>query len=154
MPNDWLAIPHFQQSADGRCLEACVCMVLAHLQNPVLENNVSDLFGSTEIGTPSSRVLRLINWGYEVVYRSSTLEELQTWYKEGIPVMAFVHTQFLDYWQKNTPHAVVIVGLDDQHIYLYDPAFQTAPQICTLDGFLAGWIEMDEVVAVITPTVV
>jgi len=151
MPNDWLAIPHFQQSADGRCLEACVCMILAYWQNPILESQISELFSSTEIGTPSSRVLRLSQWGYEVIYRSSTIEELQAWLLQDIPVIAFVHTQFLDYWQKDSPHAVVIAGIDDNQIYLHDPAFQAPPQACSLEGFWAGWIEMDEVVAVITP---
>jgi len=150
MPSVWQKAPHFQQSTEGRCLEACVCMLLAHLESPVLESKVSELFEATEIGTPASRVLRLKKWGYRVIYRSAALAELGGWLVEGISPIVFVHTQFLDYWTENSPHAVVLVGMDENDIYLNDPAFATAPQLCSLDGFIAAWTEMDEVAAVIT----
>jgi hypothetical protein len=64
--------------------------------------------------------------------------------------IVFVQTQFLDYWVENSPHAVVLVGIDEEHVvYLNDPAFEIAPQIASIDGFLAAWIEMDEVAATI-----
>lgn len=149
MPTVWQKVPPFRQSTEGRCLEACVCMLLAHLESPVLESKVSALFEATEIGTPASRVLRLKKWGYHVLYRSASLAELRGWLEEGSPPIVFVHTQFLDYWTSNSPHAVVLVGMDDSQLYLRDPAFPTALQTCSLDGFLAAWTEMDEVAAVI-----
>jgi len=60
-----------------------------------------------------------------------------------------VETDFLEYWDVGTPHAVVVIGLDGSSVYLNDPAFATAPQQTSLDGFLAAWTEMDDVVAVI-----
>jgi ABC-type bacteriocin/lantibiotic exporter with double-glycine peptidase domain len=149
MPNDWLELPHWQQSSEGRCLEACVCMVLSRLGHPVAEDTVAHLFDSTPVGTPSSRVKRLDLWGHQVEYRSASLAELTEWLANDVPVIAFVHTMFLDYWAENTPHAVVIVGLDDEHVYAHDPAFAQAPQTCRIDGFIVAWIEMDQVVAVI-----
>lgn len=152
MPNDWLAVPHWQQSSEGRCLESCVCMVLSYLGHSVTEDSVAQLFDSTPFGTPSSRVKRLKHWGYQVNYRSATVADLADWLAAGLPVIAFVHTTFLDYWQVQTPHAVVVVGLDEDHVYIHDPAFAEAPQKCAIDGFIAAWIEMDEVVAVLEPT--
>ncbi len=149
MPNGWLKVPHILQSADGKCLQACACMVLAYLQSPITEDKISELFNASAFGVPSSRITRLQQWGYHVTYRSASLYEVQTWLAQGKPVIAFVNSQFLDYWTAVSPHAVVIIGKDDQNIYLNDPAFVTAPQICSLDGFLAAWAEMDDVVAVI-----
>ena len=147
MPASWLRVPHFRQTTDGTCLEACVCMVLAYRQNPVEESRVSELFEADEIGTPAARILRLDQWGYQVSYGSTTLEQLQEWLDHDIPPIAFVQTAFLDYWTTNTPHAVVVVGIDDNQVYLNDPAFDIAPQSTSLDGFLAAWIEMDEMAA-------
>ena len=37
MPDDWLPVPHYKQSADGQCLPACVRMVLAYLGRDLTE---------------------------------------------------------------------------------------------------------------------
>lgn len=149
MRSDWLKVPHIPQSADGKCLQACACMVLAYLASPVTENKVSELFEASEFGVPSPRVARLEKWGYQVTYRSASLSELQSWLAQSKPVIAFVNTQFLDYWTVSTPHAVVIVGIDNENIYLNDPAFDVAPQTCSINTFLAAWAEMDDVIALI-----
>jgi hypothetical protein len=38
MPSDWLTIPHFKQSRDGRCLPACARMVLAYFNDPAFDD--------------------------------------------------------------------------------------------------------------------
>ncbi len=151
MPTAWLKLPHYPQSHEGLCLPACARMVLATWERNTTEQALSELLGSTPMGTPSSRIQRLSLWGYQVIYRTATLAELKSWLTQGIPIIAFVRTQFLTYWHEDTPHAVVIVGIGDNEVYLHDPAFTVAPQITLLDGFLAAWIEQDEVVAVIQP---
>jgi ABC-type bacteriocin/lantibiotic exporter with double-glycine peptidase domain len=125
-------------------------MVLAYLENPVTESKISDLFEADEIGTPSSRIIRLEQWGFQVTYGSTDLTQLKAWLGQDIPPIVFVQAGFLDYWLKNTPHAVVVIGIEGNRVYLNDPAFETVPQIASLDGFLAAWIEMDEVAAIIT----
>lgn len=34
-------VPHFPQTRDGTCLEACICMILAYLGSPVTEDTES-----------------------------------------------------------------------------------------------------------------
>jgi hypothetical protein len=121
-------------------------MLLARLDDPVVESDVSKLFQSTEIGTPASRVLRLKRWGYQVTYRSAVLDELHQWLTEDKPPIVFLRTLFVDYGTEDTFHAAVVVGIE---VYLNDPAFDFAPQICSLDGFLAAWAERDEGIALI-----
>lgn len=113
MPTVLLPVPHIPQTTDGTCLEACASMVLAYLQNPVPENQICQLFESTGFGTPASRILRLQKWGFHVEYGTTNLQELRNWLKQGVPPIAFVHTRFLDYWTESTPHAVVVIGMDE-----------------------------------------
>jgi uncharacterized protein YvpB len=62
----------------------------------------------------------------------------------GLPVIVAVQTWPLVYWQQmDTDHAVVVVGLDEENFYLYDPYFATFPQIVDLDSFLTAWSERD-----------
>lgn len=149
MPTAWLNVPHLLQNNDGYCLPACASMVLAYWQNPISQEKIAILLDATQQGVPGSRIRRLENWGYQITYRPATLAELQTWIEQGIPPIVLVDTDFLEYWDVGTPHAVVVIGFDDSFIYLNDPAFATAPQQTSLDGFLAAWTEMDDIVAVI-----
>jgi predicted double-glycine peptidase len=42
-----------------------------------------------------------------------------------------------------TPHAVVVVGLDAEHVLVSDPAFRDAPQSIPRADFLLAWAEFD-----------
>jgi len=88
--------------------------------------------------------------GLRVEIGRGTLELLRSKLELGLPSVVLVHTAFLDYWTESTRHAVVVVGLDDEHAYLNDPAFESAPQTVSLDGFLTAWIEMDQISATIS----
>jgi len=76
-------------------------------------------------------------------------DELYSWLAENKPPIVFLRTLFLDYWTEDTFHAAVVVGVEEQQFYLNDPAFGDAPQVCSLDGFLAAWAERDEAIALI-----
>jgi ABC-type bacteriocin/lantibiotic exporter with double-glycine peptidase domain len=111
-------------------------MVLAYLGDSVTEEELLVLFDGTEFGTPASRMTRLGRMGYDVEIGRGTFDLLRSKLELGLPSIALVHTAFLDYWTESTRHAVVVVGLDDEHAYLNDPAFESAPQTVPLEGFL------------------
>jgi hypothetical protein len=52
---------------------------------------------------------------------------------------------------ENTSHVIVATGLDQDHIYVNDPAFDTAPQTIPLSHFLLAWSEFDHRYALIQP---
>lgn len=57
----------------------------------------------------------------------------------------------LDHWQgEDSSHVAVVVGYDDEYVYLNDPAFADAPQRVLWDGFLAAWEEYDRMAAIVS----
>lgn len=145
----WLKVPHILQNNDGYCLPACASMVMAYWQNPTSQEKIAHLLEASEQGVPASRIRRLEQWGYKVIYQPATPLDLRAWIAQGIPPIVLVETEFLEYWYVSTTHAVVVIGLDERFVYLNDPAFDSAPQRASWDGFLAAWAEMDDLVAVI-----
>jgi hypothetical protein len=77
----------------------------------------------------------------------------------GLPVMVGVKTLNWGHWGGEvTRHAVVVVGIDQEHgvIYLNDPFFAAAPIEMPLLTFETGWEELDRRYAIIglTPPLV
>ena len=80
--------PHFQQTRDGTCLEACVCIVLAYLGSPVTEDIVCALFDADPEDTPASRVRCLHRWYFQVTYNRASLADLHQWLQHGsLPIV-------------------------------------------------------------------
>ena len=46
-------------------------------------------------------------------------------------------------WSYSTDHAVVVVGFDEDKIYLNDPAFEDYPQPVSFIEFELAWLEFD-----------
>jgi len=118
-------------------------MVLSYLGREVSEAKLASRLGTTELGTPGRRLLRLGSRRLRVVYGPLTLPLVYDRLDAGTPVIALVRTLFLDYWQTDLAHAVVVVGYGDRHLFLNDPVFDDAPQRATPTGFLAAWGEFD-----------
>jgi predicted double-glycine peptidase len=58
----------------------------------------------------------------------------------------------ISYWGETTRHAVVVVGIDSEYVYVHDPCFDIAPQRVTRLEFKLAWDEMDNTYATIEPT--
>lgn len=139
MPSVLLTVPHHKQIGTYNCLPACIRMVLHYHGELLAEDRLVQLLGTTPMGTPGSRLLRLQSPRWQVTYTPLTLPLIFDYLEKGLPVIALVQTIFLDYWQADLAHAVVIVGYDQDVIWLHDPAFIQAPQKASWDGFLAAW---------------
>lgn len=140
--SDFLPVPHFQQSAEGYCLSACARMVLAYLGIERSEDDVNQELGAQEFGTPGFAIQRLTGPGLQVVYREWSVSELLSTLAAEQPVIVFVRTGFLDYWQADFAHAVVVIGaIEDQQFWVQDPARPTGPVVVSWNGLLAAWAE-------------
>ncbi|MFN8493014.1 MAG: peptidase C39 family protein [Caldilineaceae bacterium] len=147
-----LPVAHVQQRGEGDCLVACVDMVLKYLNAPM---NYQRLFKALrvndEAGTPFPNIQRLERLGITVVFRRGSLLQLYKFLQNGWPVIVPVKTQELPHWEMDTDHAVVVVGMDNQFVYLNDPAFPDAPIRVSHGDFDLAWLERDEYYAVLSP---
>jgi ABC-type bacteriocin/lantibiotic exporter with double-glycine peptidase domain len=126
-------------------------MVLAYWGQQKSEAELATLLGTTPLGTPAGRLVRLQQFGFQVSYAPLTFSLLQAEIDQNRPVILLVRTIFLDYWDVDTAHAVLLVGYNEQQVWLHDPAFAEAPQIASHDGLLAAWGEFDYLAGIITP---
>jgi ABC-type bacteriocin/lantibiotic exporter with double-glycine peptidase domain len=149
VPNTLLPIPHHLQQSDGDCLAACAAMTLGYLDVPIDYGRLLRLLGVTPYGTPGSRLNRLMDLNVHVRYAQGTMDELYGYLNSGQPCIALVHTGQLPYWTYATDHAVLVVGFDEQAVYVNDPAFESAPQRVPRADFELAWLEFDYRYAVI-----
>lgn len=154
MPRIWLDVTHQKQSDPAGCLIACATMALLHLGHETTQANVARILGAQWFGTPASRVKRLERLGVEVLYGETSLDRLKTYLEQGLPCLIFLRTGDLPYWSVDTPHTVLLVGLDDEDemAYVNDPAFEEAPQRIPLSHFLLAWSHFDYTCVVVRPT--
>lgn len=92
---------------------------------------------STPIGTPGFKVLNLTQHGYVVRYAPATDERvLLDALAAGVPPVVLLLTTHLNYWETETAHAVVVVGIDDGHVIVNDPAFAQRRQRVAYNEFM------------------
>lgn len=143
MPASLLPVPHYKQGHSGSCLPASARMVLEFLGYITSEADLAYRLGTQPFGTPAPNLRRLEQLGFVVTYETVTLAALQGSLEAGLPCLVFVRTGDLPYWTEDTSHVMVAVGINDETIYVNDPAFDTAPQAIPLDYFLLAWSEFD-----------
>jgi ABC-type bacteriocin/lantibiotic exporter with double-glycine peptidase domain len=140
-----LPVPHIQQQQESDCVAACAAMALDYLGVSVAYSRLLKLLRVKDIGTAAPNIRELEKLGVVVIYKQGTLEELHDHLINDRPCIAFVKTVELPYWEGVArDHAVVVVGLDEQHVYLNDPAFPNAPMRVSLGDFDLAWLGRDE----------
>lgn len=141
----WLNVPHTPQAKRGWCLPACVAMVTAYLQHPLLQDDVARWLDTDElVGTPARRVTRLTRQGFDVTYNDfGTRSDLENWLNRQLPPILFVLTEELSYWTITTQHAVVLAGFSGDQAHLFDPAADSAPIAVLTDELLLAWSHFD-----------
>jgi len=145
-----LPVPHVPQREQRECLAACAAMLLGHIG---LSTNYDQLLKllrvTTNVGAPASNIRRLEALGVTVIYKQGNWAELQDHLMNNRPCMTPVQTEELSYWAEQTDHAIVVVGLDEEFIYLNDPAFPNAPIQVSRGEFDLAWLARDEAYAVV-----
>ncbi len=144
-----LPILHCQQRQPAECLAACAAMALDYLQKPHSYDTLLKIIQVGYAGAPFRNLHYLAKLDVSVSIEQGQITTLRAALAKKLPPIVFVATQELGYWHEATNHAVVIAGLDDDKIYLNDPAFPDAPKVVTIDEFALAWLEMDEFLAVL-----
>lgn len=143
-----LTVPHWRQRQPGECLTACVAMVLTHLGENVAYEPLRQRLGTFSAGAFFFNVDRVRSWWLRVERGRGTLETLRQHLDAGRPIIIPVDTGLLPYWltrpdvplaERITDHAVVVVGIDEEFIYVNDPDFELAPQVVEIGWFHEAW---------------
>jgi uncharacterized protein YvpB len=153
MPSVLLPVKHRVQRIDGLCLAVSAQMILEYLGEPASEADlIRRLRIKIPVGTPFPMIERLRSRKIDVQLGALTETQLRRLLEQNRPVICRLWTVMLPYWNdENISHVAVVVGYDDRYVYLNDPAFSTAPQPVVWDGFLAAWVEYDQMAAIIQP---
>lgn len=115
-------------------------MVLAYYGRQVSQLELMRLLGTTEAGTPFSRLRLLSHFGVQMdIQLNGVLEQLS----EHLPAIVALHSAWLSGQPAVGQHAVVTVAVEDRGITILDPAQNETPVVLTENEFLAAWIEMD-----------
>jgi hypothetical protein len=70
------------------------------------------------------------------------MADLENALRQDLPPIALVFTGQLPYWDRSTPHAVVVIGMSREQIFMHDPAHEQ-PGIAVAHGdFHLAWDEM------------
>jgi ABC-type bacteriocin/lantibiotic exporter with double-glycine peptidase domain len=151
MPKILLDVLHLQQNAESDCVPTCVQMVLAYLGKPQMRQGIAEVLRTRPFDTPVENILKLESLGFKVQLAELSLTDIVQYLQNNRPVIAFVNTLDLPYWNEDTDHAVVVVGADDTMVYLNDPFFKDAPQPVTHTAFELSLLRFDQRCAVIQP---
>jgi predicted double-glycine peptidase len=125
-------------------------MALTALRKPYTETELAKVMGSYPFGTPASHVIRLQTLGYQVRYAPMTLTELQQLISQGLTPIVFVLADFLPWADFIGFHALLLVGVTNDQVWLHDPALPDGPMQLSVDGFMLAWEEFDRMTAVIS----
>ena len=140
-----LPVPHKIQKEDGYCLPACIEMVLAYLDVPSSQEQLGKKLGiRPPLGVPAFKIKELNSRRLSVIYDEGTLSNIAFWLQRNVPIIAFVQAGELPHWQgRQSQHAVLVVGMSQQTIYLLDPASDSQPIPTPVGDFMLAWDEMD-----------
>lgn len=123
-----LKVKPFQETLHGGyCGPASLKMVMDYFGKDVSEEEVAEKCGrDPELGTDDLSIKSAAEeYGFRVeVQNNSTYKDLESWLAKGVPVIVNWFTRGRrDYGDSQVPdgHYSVVIGLDEENIYLQDP---------------------------------
>jgi ABC-type bacteriocin/lantibiotic exporter with double-glycine peptidase domain len=151
MPNASLNVPHFKQELPYSCFAAAARKVLAFLGHQHTEAELRAAMSTGSGGTRARDLLGLAKLGFEVQLVTTDLAGIVAFLTSGQPPIALLATSSLPYWQQICNHVAVVVGVDDTHVAVNDPYFDSAPQLVSHADFLLAWSPNACTVAIVRP---
>lgn len=145
-----LRVPHHKQTGQADCLAACAAMVMEYIGQPAPYRQLLAILNVKPQGTPRRNIVRLASNTIDVVYREANVPLLAEIVQLGNPAIVFVDTSELPYWSYATSHALVVVGVQAEQIFVNDPAFADSPIQVSAGDFDLAWLNADYMCAIIS----
>lgn len=147
-----LSLQHSPEQDDGYCLPACAQMVLAHLGVSVTQDALAKTLKLYPfVGTRHSNIKKLASATIKVTHEEGDLTVIRRWLEQGTPVIVFVQGGDLPHWSgKFSQHAVVVVGIENNLIYIMDSALPDGPTPVDEESFMLAWSWFDYYYATLT----
>ena len=150
MPKILLPVLHRQQRAEADCLPICTQMVLDYWGIVVSYTRLRKVLGTRQFGTPFRAIQQIEQFGVAVEIAHLSLAEIAPHLRAGRPVIAGVHTAQLGYWSEAVDHVVVMIGIDEEQVYVHDPSLAHGEQGIPRMEFDLAQIDFDNLCAVVT----
>lgn len=144
-----LPVSHKEQSQQSDCLAACAVMVLDYIGIDASYDELLELLQIGEYGALYGNLRHLEELGAKVLIARGELDSLHSCIERDLPPIVFVDTVELSYWNAASYHAVVVIGIEGNQIFVNDPAFADAPRKISVDEFMLAWIGMEQFYALI-----
>jgi predicted double-glycine peptidase len=127
-------------------------MVLAHLGISRTQAALAKTLGlNPPFGTRHSNIKKLASAKITVTHEAGDLADIHRWLEQGTPVIVFVQAGDLPHWSgHHFQHAVVVVGVEGQTVFLMDPALDEGPTPVDEAAFMLAWSWMNYHYAVLT----
>ena len=146
MPN-LLPVKPFQETLHaGMCGPASLKMVLDYYGVEKTEKELAELCGTDpDLGTSDEEIKRAAEGlGFNVeIKNNSSFDDIQKWLDKKIPVIVNWFTRGRidhDDSEVSDGHLSVVVGLDEENIYLQDPEIGNLRKIAR-DDFMKVWFD-------------
>lgn len=140
--------PHQEKLNSNYCGPAVLHMVFKYFDVNVSEDELAKLCKVDEVGYTDSKTMKQVteDHGFKVeVKENSYFNEIQTWLDKEIPVIVDWFTRGRSDYDDNAladGHYSIVVGLDDESIYLQDPEIGELRKI-TKEDFLTVWFDYE-----------
>lgn len=133
-------IPNWQQRREDDCLVARCKQVLDHLGITRNEAWLWRQLASSGV-TPFPNIANLANaLGLVVeIHTDGILDRFEAYIESGLPVIVAVDADDPLDWPYVRHHAVVVIGFDDQHVFVNDPAQAETGREVALNTFMLAW---------------
>jgi uncharacterized protein YvpB len=145
---------HHKQTTPGGCVPTSIAMVFSRYRRSD-KNQVRDWMDelSAALGTDENHgtvfdpldesfvsEFSLKPWGFHHEAKASDLETIERDIQQGIPVICMIESRYLPYSTEDRLHAVVLVGIDEESVFLNDPLCEGDEVVkFPLPAFLEAW---------------
>lgn len=147
-----LKITPFKQSDSSRCGPAVIKMVLDYYGITASEDDIAKRCHWTyELGCTNSQMKKAIeSYGLESeIYNNSTLEDVEYWLKQDIPVIVDWFTPGANPALSDMPngHSSIVVDIDSEWVHLMDPEIGKVRKI-RREEFMRVWFDWEKTLTI------